>query len=239
MSGDRALQVTPKYITNQTIGNEEAWWRRHGEECDRGTIRCGQGAKRAAGLPTLSCNLGAGLGAGYCAPFKDQGQASIALLEQMPEVSSLHSFRDLKEIIRLFSIYSKTSITHARNHLEKDNFISDLTKMLVAADLQVKRREIFSVAEKPAGFRLAGAKGRKEGMDAAAFAREAERERQELKINLEEEFEHKKEAYVGELRGLRNSRDQLAAELKIKNKLMFYQPVMYPGGRVSVLQRNI
>ena len=40
------------------------------------------------GMAALSCNLGLGLGAKYYESFKDLGQASIALLEQMPEVTA-------------------------------------------------------------------------------------------------------------------------------------------------------
>jgi len=172
------------------------------------------------GMAALSCSLGSGLGAKYCEPFKDLGQASIALLEQMPEINSLYFFTGLKEVIRLYSIYVKTSITHAKNHLEKDNMVSDLAKVLVAAELQVKRREIFRYAEKPQGFQLAGKEIQAKRDEAAEIVRQAEIERQQLKIDLEEEFGRKKEAYVSELSGLRTSRDRCTAENKIKDKII-------------------
>ena len=56
---------------------------------------------------------------------------------------------------------------------------------------------------------------------------QAEKEREQLKIDLEEEFGRKKDAYVGELHGLRTSRDRCAAESKIKDKI------------ISALKKNV
>jgi len=50
--------------------------------------------------------------------------------------------------------------------------------------------------------------------------RQAEIEREQLKIDLEEEFGRKKDAYVGEMHGLRTSRDRYTAESKIKDKII-------------------
>lgn len=172
------------------------------------------------GTAALSCNLGLGLGTKYCEPFKDLGQASIALLEQMPEINSLYFFTELKEVLRLYSIFVKTSITHAKNHLEKDNMVSDLAKVLIAAELQIKRREIFRYAEKPEGFLLTGKEIQTKRDDAAKIVRQAEKEREQLKIDLEEEFGRKKDAYLGEMHGLRASRDRCTAEGKIKDKII-------------------
>ena len=49
------------------------------------------------GLAALSGNVGQGLGADYYEAFKNVGQASLALLEQMPSVYSLQSYNDIKE----------------------------------------------------------------------------------------------------------------------------------------------
>jgi len=114
------------------------------------------------GMAALSCNLGSGFGAKYHEPSRSgtgkHRPSGTDAGNQQPAF-----FAELKEVIRLFSIYVKTSITHAKNHLEKDNTISDLAKLLVAAELQVKRREIFGYAEKPEGFLSTGAEQGKAG----------------------------------------------------------------------------
>jgi hypothetical protein len=98
--------------------------------------------------------------------------------------------------------------------------MADLAKLLVAAELQVKRKEIFRHATKPKGFLSDSEDIREREAQANDIAEQAESERQ-LQQQIEE-VQRKNEAYLAEnagLRGCNNQNKALKAELKMKNKI--------------------
>lgn len=183
-----------------------------------------------AGMAALSFNIGLGLGSKYCEQFSKNkemgqvsiGQASLAILEQIPEVNSLYYFEKTQEIIKFFSLCVDTSINSPKFPFEKENTSWNIAKILAAAELRVRREEIFRIAEKPEGFWSVDEETKEKKAEAAAgIAQQAESERQQLDIS---KFNRK--AYLDELTGLRNSLNQLKQlkpEIKIKNKIIAAQ----------------
>jgi hypothetical protein len=176
------------------------------------------------GIAALSYNVGLGLGKEYCEHYSnDLSQASLSVLENMPVLSRLRNFEDIKELIRLYHTYMHRSMDYKRDRLERNNTSWDLgiVRLLIDAEMQARRKEIFKYAGKNTEALWFGGETKKKA-EAGAYkiAQLAESERQQHNVNFEEEFQRKKDAYVGELRGLRNSRDQLAAENKIKDKII-------------------
>ena len=175
------------------------------------------------GLAALCHNFAQAFGPEYCKQFDNEiGQASLAILEQIPEINSLYVINSIKEIIRFFHIFLPQGATRTKYHLEKQCTESDLAKLLVAAVLQVKRKEIFKHATKPKEFSFEGEEIKKREAEADDIADQAEKERQQEF----EEIQHKNKAYLAEIDGLRRSAaalKQLKAETKIKNKILGLQ----------------
>jgi len=187
----------------------------------------------------LSCNIGFGYGDNYCDEYhkKDEnskktelikptvntvvlGQASTAILRRIPEIKHLHCFNDIKEIIRLYSIFMPTSITNSKNIFDKDSVHSKLAKSLVAAELDIIRDEIFDYAKKRGPdspgrhhFLAVGEELQSREAEAAEIAQSSKNQREQLDNELQK-------AYIGELEGLRNANVLLRAIDEIKDKII-------------------
>ena len=104
------------------------------------------------GMAALTLNLGLGFGADFCRKFPDLYQASIAIIEQIPAINSIYLVEEVKEVVRLFSMaLPGHHHTQAKYTFEKSDANSNLAKLLVRAEMQVRRKEIFSHAPTPDG----------------------------------------------------------------------------------------
>lgn len=176
------------------------------------------------GFAALANNIGLGLGSKYYEQFKGKppigvGQASLALLEQMPEFYCLHRSENIQEIIKFFHICVDTTINTPKLHVDRETDAWKLAKLLAAAEHQVRREEIFCVAtDKLEGFWSADEQTKaKKSEEAAETAQQAAQERQQLDIK------DNRENYLAEIEGLKKKLKQLVRvvkELKIKNKIL-------------------
>jgi hypothetical protein len=179
-----------------------------------------------AGIAALSYNIGMGLGGKYCSLFNnDIGQASLAVLEHMPAVHRLRDFELIKEIVRLYHAYTHHSMEFHRFRLLETNHSDRLSapmfvQFLIQADMEAKRKIIFRHAGNTEALWPDGKTRKAAESTARKIVKQAEIERQQHIAAMEEELKRKKDAYIEELKGLRNDRDQLKAEIKIKDKII-------------------
>ncbi len=179
-----------------------------------------------AGIAALSYNIGLGLGREYCSLFNsDTGQASLAVLEHMPAVHRLKDFEEIKEIVRLYHLYTHRSMDYSRsrfleaNHSDRSS-VPAFVQFLIHADMEAKRKIIFRHAGNTEALWPDGKTRKAAESTARIIVKQAEIERQQHIAAMEEELKRKKDAYIDELKGLRNDRDQLKTEIKIKDKII-------------------
>jgi hypothetical protein len=173
------------------------------------------------GMAALACYIGLGLSEEYYNCFDDQSQAGLAILEKLPEVSILSPYilEGIKETIRLFHTYMHSSMDFPRCRLLEQNPKDDLfpnhraVKMLINAEMAAKRQKIFKYADSKKALSHGSDTEEKVAANAAEIKKQAESERQQLNIDLEEKFNR------SELIGLRNMK-ALKAENKLQNKII-------------------
>jgi len=176
-----------------------------------------------AGIAALSYNIGLGLGWEYCSLFnRDIGQASLAVLEHMPAVHRLKDFEGIKEIVRLYHAFAHHSMEYHKLrllevHPNDNSFPSASVRYLILADMEAKRKIIFRHAGNTEALWPDGKTRKAAESTARNNVKQAEIERQQF---IDADFEQKKDAYIGEIKGLRISKGQLKAEIKIKDKII-------------------
>ncbi len=177
------------------------------------------------GLAALSYNIGLGLGQEYIKCFNnDVCQASLAIIENIPAVSKLREFVNIKNIIIVYHHYMQPTMDYTRYRLEENKNTSwhlDIVRQLIHATMEAKRQDMFKdVGKNYDGLWLSN-QSRKEAMTEAHNAvKHAATAREQSGINPEDEFKRKQEAYLGELKGLRKSRDQYSTITNIQGKII-------------------
>ena len=90
----------------------------------------------------------------------------------------------------------------------------EIMKLLIDAEMQQRRKEVFRyTVENPENPWFGNNAKQKAQNEANRNSALSEKDREQLNINLEEEFKRKQEAYVGEFKGLNN-------KVKLKDKII-------------------
>lgn len=167
-----------------------------------------------AGIAALAQNIGLGLGCEFLNCFNgDVYHASMAVLERMPDIRNLHSFKDLSEILRLNYIHANSHRAYDYISTKKRDSISvDIARLLLDADLKAKREKIYELASQSETLDIIEISNKSEVVQNEIASDRSALERQQYFDKLDAEFQRKKASYKTEMAGLKSSRDKLEAE---------------------------
>jgi hypothetical protein len=166
-------------------------------------------------------NLGLCFKSEYWKLFRDLHDASVAIIEEIPAVNNLYYADNIKEILRICSMAMPGSHTNSKYNFDKSDTNSLLAKLLVRAESQVSRKEIFCRAPKPPGFFGENGAELTEIMEISQYSESALQQKQLEEANIKLEF--KNEAYLVEMKALVakvKTAEHLKQEIKLLDKLV-------------------
>lgn len=157
------------------------------------------------GITALSANIGLGYGKDYMQWFNfNYCEASLAALENIPQIFHLPNYHRIRDILRLYYIYDYRAYFTQQKLLNNTSFRDDgIATMLYNAEMQVRRQEIFEYATHNPFFKA------------------CTDQTMENIVNIAKRtVNDNNKPYLDEIEGLKKNRDKLRSKDKIKNKII-------------------
>lgn len=173
------------------------------------------------GIAALSANIGLGYGKDYMQCFNlNYCEASLAALENIPQIFHLPNYHKIRDILRLYHIYVNRAYYAQQKFFNNNSqqYFRDegIAAMLYNAEMQVRRQEIFEHAtDNP-------------------FFKACPDQTMENIVNIAKRTVNDNKPYLDEIEGLKKS----CAKYKRKNKINNQIIAAYAKGDKEAVKRG-